>query len=47
MKDLVLVQRHLNGWAVDIDIDICDLNGDNKVNMKDYVALQRILNGWT
>ena len=47
MKDLVLIQRYLNGWAVDIDIDICDLNGDNKVNMKDYVALQRILNGWT
>ena len=47
MKDLVLVQRHLNGWAVDIDLTVCDLTGDSKVNMKDYVALQRKLNGWT
>ena len=47
MKDLVLVQRHLNGWNVDIDLTVCDLTGDGKVNMKDYVALQRQLNGWT
>ena len=46
MKDLVLLQRHLNGWAVDIDLTVCDLTGDGKVNMKDYVALQRKLNGW-
>ena len=47
MKDLVLLQRYLNGWDVDIDLTVCDLTGDNNVNMKDYVALQRLLNGWT
>ena len=47
MKDLVLLQRHLNGWGVEIDLTVCDLTGDKKVNMKDYVALQRQLNGWT
>ena len=47
MKDLVLVQRYLNGWTVDIDLSVLDLTGDNKVNMKDYVALQRMLNGWS
>ena len=47
MKDLVLIQRYLNGWPIDIDLTACDLTGDNKVNMKDYVALQRQLNGWT
>ena len=47
MKDLVLVQRYLNGWDVEIDLTVCDINHDKKVNMKDYVALQRQLNGWT
>ena len=47
MKDLVLLQRHLNGWGVEIDLTVCDLTGDKKVNMKDFVALQRQLNGWT
>ena len=47
MKDLVLIQRYLNGWPIDIDLTACDLTGDGKVNMKDYVALQRQLNGWT
>ena len=46
MKDLVLLQRYLNNWPVEIDLDTADLTGDEKVNMKDYVALQRVLNGW-
>ena len=46
MKDYVLFQRHLNSWAVDIDLTVLDLNGDGKVNMKDLVLLQRYLNGW-
>ena len=47
MKDLVLLQRYLNQWAVNINLSACDINGDGSVNMKDYVALQRKLNGWT
>ena len=46
MKDLVLLQRYLNQWAVNINLSACDINGDGSVNMKDYVALQRKLNGW-
>ena len=46
MKDLVALQRYLNGWDVVIVKANSDLTGDNKINMKDYVALQRLLNGW-
>ena len=47
MKDMVMLQRHLNEWITGIDLTVSDLNADGKVNMKDYVALQRQLNGWT
>ena len=46
LKDLVLLQRHLNKWDVAIDLSVLDLNGDNKVNVKDLVLLRRKLTGW-
>ena len=46
MKDLVTLQRWLNGWKITIVEDAAKLNDDDKINMKDYVYLQRLLNGW-
>ena len=46
MKDLVSLQRKLNGFVMDIINRLADFNGDGVVNMKDFVILQRYLNGW-
>ena len=46
MKDLVALQRWLNGWTVERNEANAEMDGNGKVNMKDYVALQRKLNGW-
>ena len=46
MKDIVLLQQHLNGWNVELDLNAIDVNGDGKINMKDIVFLQQYLNGW-
>ena len=45
MKDYALLQKYLNGYEVEIDLEAADLNGDGKVTMKDYSELQRVLNG--
>ena len=46
MKDIVLLQQHLNNWDVELDLDASDVNDDDVVNMKDIVLLQQYLNGW-
>ena len=46
-RDLGMVQRYLNGWAVEIDLTAADMNGDGTVNNRDLGLLQRYLNGWT
>lgn len=46
MKDIVLLQQHLNGWNVTIDKQAANVNGDSSINMKDIVLLQQYLNGW-
>jgi hypothetical protein len=43
-RDLGLLQRHLNGWSVDINLEACDVNGDGKVNNRDLAMLQKQLN---
>ena len=45
-RDLVLLQQHLNGWDVTIDIAVCDVTADGEINNRDLVLLQQYLNGW-
>ncbi len=46
VKDLGLLQQHLNGWEVEITQAAADVNGDDKINVKDLGLLQQHLNGW-
>ncbi len=46
VRDIACLQRYLNGWEVDINIDACDANGDGTVNNRDIALLQQHLNGW-
>ncbi len=46
IKDLGLLQQHLNGWEVELLTDVADVNADGKVNIKDLGLLQQYLNGW-
>ena len=43
-RDLGLLQRYLNGAAVDIDETAADISGDGKVNNRDLGMLQQLLN---
>ena len=38
--------QRLNGWAVEIDDRVADVNVDGKVNNKDYSLLMQYVNGW-
>lgn len=44
--DLGMLQRHLNGWDVTIELAAANVNGDATVNIFDLGILQRYLNGW-
>ncbi|SDB02701.1 hypothetical protein SAMN02910317_00023 [Ruminococcaceae bacterium FB2012] len=44
MKDLATLQRYVNGWDVEIDLENSDLTGEGKINMKDVAELQKLLN---
>lgn len=46
IRDLGLLQQHLNGWDVYIHTSACDVNGDGKANVRDLGLLQQHLNGW-
>jgi len=46
VKDMAVMMQHLNGWDVEVDNTVLDVNRDNKVNNRDYVLIQRYLNGW-
>ncbi len=46
MKDIVLLQKYLNGYDVTINTSASDVNADGKINMKDIALLQQYLNGW-
>ena len=43
-RDLGVLQKHLNGSAVTIDLTAADLNGDGKINNRDLGMLQKLLN---
>lgn len=43
-RDLGLLQRYLNGFAVIIDETAADISGDGKVNNRDLGLLQQLLN---
>lgn len=45
MRDIVLLQKWLNGFEVAIDSNAADIYYDRKLNMKDVVLLQCYLNG--
>ena len=46
VRDLAMMERHINGWNEEIHIDVCDVNGDGKINVRDLVHLERYLNDW-
>lgn len=46
IRDLGILQQHLNNWDVAIDRAAADTNGDGKVNVRDLGLLQQYLNGW-
>jgi len=46
IRDLGLLQQHLNGWNVTFEESAADLNGDGKLNIRDLGLLQQYLNGW-
>ena len=46
IRDLGLLQQHLNGWDVVIEESAADLNADGKINIRDLGLLQQYLNGW-
>ena len=46
IRDLGLIQQHLNGWDVELDLTAADANGDGKVNIRDLGLIQQYLNGW-
>ena len=43
-RDLGLLQRHLNGWDVAIDVIACDMDGNGKVTNRDLGLLQKQIN---
>ncbi|MBR5295504.1 MAG: leucine-rich repeat protein, partial [Clostridia bacterium] len=45
-KDVGLLQRYINGWDVEIDLDAADVTRDGKINNKDLALLQRFISGW-
>lgn len=45
-KDLGLLQRYINRWAVDIIEAAADVNADGVVNNKDLGLVQRKINRW-
>ena len=46
IRDLGLLQQHLNGWDVTFEESAADLTGDGKINIRDLGLLQQYLNGW-
>ena len=44
-RDLALLQQHLNGKTVTIDLVAADMYADGKVNNRDLGLLQNLLNG--
>ncbi len=46
VRDLGLLQQHLNGWDVGIILEAADVTADGKVNVRDLGMLQQYLNGW-
>ena len=46
VRDLGLLQQHLNGFDVTIHEYASNVNGDATINVRDYGLLQQYLNGW-
>lgn len=46
IRDLGVLQQHLNGWDVDVVTAAADITSDGKVNVRDLGLLQQHLNGW-
>ena len=46
VRDLGLLQQHLGGWDVTVDLTVMDVNGDGTVNVRDLGLLQQHLGGW-
>lgn len=46
VRDVGLMQQHLNGWNVTFSAAAADVNADGKVNVRDLGLMQQYLNGW-
>lgn len=46
VRDLGMLQQHINGWDVGIYLAAADITGEGKVNVRDLGILQQYLNGW-
>ncbi len=44
--DAILLNRHLAGWNVEIDLSAADADGDGEVSDWDAITLERYLAGW-
>ncbi len=45
-RDLAMLQQHINGWEVTVDLAAADVNDDGRVNNRDLAMLQQYINGW-
>ena len=46
VRDLGMLQQHLNGWDVFISLEAANVDGNSSVNVRDLGVLQKYLNGW-
>ena len=46
VRDLGLMQQHINGWEVTMNLDAADVTGDGKINVRDLGLMQQYINGW-
>lgn len=46
VRDLGVLQQHINGWSVELYLSAADVNGDGKANVRDLGILQQYINGW-
>ena len=46
MRDIVELQRYINGYGNEIDLYAADVDGDGTITMRDLSTLQRYINGW-
>lgn len=46
VSDVLLIQQHIAGWSVDIDLNAADVTGDAKADIDDALMIQQYIAGW-